>query len=188
VPYNEAWGETTSTGFGGTSLCEIDNQTALVFYLVNQNDAGFPGAGVAKVKLRDGSPVVTKRFGNNGYWWDVSNSPRYGDVAAYRDVNSDYIYAWGGAPTSADSYPDNQYVYQLRVRAEDAFDLSKYEYWWGPSRGWRVGEPLTEFTSETAVMWMVGQGQVLYSAYYVTYMFVHFNGADGKLFSRRAWV
>ncbi|KAL3483413.1 hypothetical protein BJX62DRAFT_244908 [Aspergillus germanicus] len=178
VPYNEAWGETTSTGFGGTSLCEIDNQTALLFYLVNQNDAVFPGAGVAKIELQDGSPIVTKRFGDNGYWWDVSNTPRYGDVAAYRDVNSDYIYAWGGAPTSVDSYPDNQYVYQLRVRAEAAFDLSKYEYWWGLSRGWRVGEPLAEFTSETAVMWMVGQGQVLYSAYYMTYMYIHFNGGD----------
>ncbi|KAF9889563.1 hypothetical protein FE257_007273 [Aspergillus nanangensis] len=178
VPYNEAWGETSSTGFGGTSLCQIDDHTAIVFYLINNNDAGLGGAGVAKVELQNGNPVVTKRMGDEGYWWDSTNTPRYGDVAAYVDVNSEYIYAWGGAPTTVTDTIGSQYVYQLRVRAADALDLTKYEYWWGRGQGWKVGQPLTEFTPETAVMWGVGQGSTYYSPYYETYMYVHFNGGD----------
>lgn len=127
---------------------------------------------------------MTERLGDSGYWWPVSENPRYGDVAAYRDVNSDYIYAWGGAPGSA-SDEDGQLVYQIRVNAADAFNLDSYEYWWGREQGWKVGEPLTEFTTETAVMNGVGQGQVVYSPFYETYMYVHFNGGDGKLFLKK---
>lgn len=36
VPFNEAWGETSSYGFGGTSLVETDHEAAegAVFYVV----------------------------------------------------------------------------------------------------------------------------------------------------------
>lgn len=180
IPFNEAWGETGQTGFGGTSICEVDESTAIVFYLINNNEAGLGGAGIARVEMQNGAPVVTKRMGENGFWWDTSKNPRYGDVAAFKDPKSDYIYAWGGAPTSVSDSIANQYVYQTRVHASDAFDLNKYEYWWGRERGWKVGEPLTEFTSETAVMWGVGQGQTVYSPYYKTYMYVHFAGAESK--------
>lgn len=122
VPFNSSWGETSSTGFGGTSLCEVDDDTSLIFYLVNQNDAGLVGAGVGKVELVDGTPKITERLGSKGYWWDVKNGPRYGDVAAYKDVNSEYIHAWGGAPTSA-SGTSSEYVYQIRVPQSDAFNL-----------------------------------------------------------------
>lgn len=180
VPYNSDWGEDGSTGFGGTSLCEIDDQTAIIFYLINNNDAGLGGAGVGKVEIQNGNPVVTEREGDRGFWWDTANTPRYGDQAAYKDDISGYIYAWGGAPTSITDSIESQYVYQLRVHAADALDLSRYEYWWGRDQGWKVGQPLTEFTSETAVMWGVGQGQVYYSPYYETYMYVHFASGQGQ--------
>lgn len=115
---------------------------------------------------------MTKRFGNEGIFWPVTNSPRYGDQAAYRDVNSDYIYAWGGAPSSVSTWPDNQYVYQVRVHASKVFDLTGYEYWHGRAKGWST-IPLTEFTSNTAVMWNPGQGQVVYSNFYKCYIYVH---------------
>ena len=34
VPYNTSWGEDQSYGFGGTSLCYIDDTSAIVFYVV----------------------------------------------------------------------------------------------------------------------------------------------------------
>ncbi|KAL4969930.1 uncharacterized protein BDV14DRAFT_195468 [Aspergillus stella-maris] len=178
IPYDESYGETSSTGFGGTSICSVNDTTAMVFYLVNQNDEGLKGVGIAKVELQNNQPVVTQRFGETGYWWDSNTTPRYGDIAAYRDKKSEYIYAWGGPPNTQTEYAASQYVYQVRVKADDAFDLSKYEYWWGREQGWKQGQPLTEFTSDTAVMWSVGQGQVVYSEYYQVYLFVHFAGSD----------
>jgi hypothetical protein len=129
------------------------------------------GAGVAKVSTAFGIPTVEQLFGDQGYWWDSTKLPRYGDQAAYRDVNSQYIYAWGGAPTTITGIP-GEYVYQTRVLAANAFDLSKYEYWHGRAAGWS-STPLTTFNTETAVMWNPGQGQVVYSPYYKTYIYVH---------------
>jgi hypothetical protein len=127
---------------------------------------------VAKVDVINGVPTVTQRMGTDGYFWDTVNHPRYGDVMAYRDENSDYIYAIGGAPSSQSGWIDQSYAYQVRVHAADAFDLSKYEYWHGRAQGWSTS-PLTTFNAETAVFWNVGQGQMLYSKYYNCYIFVH---------------
>ena len=117
-------------------------------------------------------------MGDSRFWWNSSETPRYGDVAAYAAPDG-YIYAWGGAATSVFSFPDNQYVYQARVKAGNAFDLSQYEYWWGRDQGWQ-SEVLDMFSADTAVMWSVGQGQVLFSEHYQTYFFVHMAGGDGE--------
>lgn len=122
----------------------------------NANDAGLKGAGVGRVQVKNGSPVVVERYGSTGYWWDDATHARYGDVAAYRDLWSDYIYAYGGAPSSQTGYVNSNYVYLTRVKASEAFDLSKYQYWYGREQKWS-STPLTEFTSETAVLWNVGQ-------------------------------
>lgn len=114
-------------------------------------------------------------------WWDTKVTPKYGDVAAFRDPNSEYIHIWGNPPNSESAFPQNGYVYQARVRAADAFDLGKYEYWWGRGQGWK-SDVLTTFTPETAVMWGVGQGQVVYSKYFSCYVYVHI----GK--SRVSWM
>lgn len=121
----------------------------------------------------DGTPTVTERLGAHGWWWDTQHSAKYGDVAAYRDVGSDYIYVLGHPPKRFDGhFPAGQYVYQARVRARDAFDLAAYEYWWGRQTGWKP-EPLAVFTPATAVMWGVGQGQLVYSAHFQAYLYVH---------------
>ena len=138
----------------------------------NANDAGLKGAGVAKVEVINGQPTVTQRFGDNGYWWSVASNPCYGDTAAYRDENSNYIYAWGGPPTSITERIGFQYVYMVRVNAADAYDLSKYQYWHGRATGWSSTQ-LTTFNAESAVMCGVGQGQVVYSHFYNCYIFVH---------------
>lgn len=124
------------------------------------------------MKVINGVPSVTQRFGDNGYWWPGASNPGYGNVAAYRDVNSDYIYALGWSPTSISTNVDEEYVYMVRVHAADAFDLSKYEYWHGRATGWS-SQQLTTFNAETAVMWGVGQGQIVYSNFYNCYFFVH---------------
>lgn len=177
VPFNSSWGETQSTGFGGTSLCETDPTNhpgeAALYYLVNQNDAGLVGAGVARVDVISGTPTVVQRYGTNGYWWNYKNVARYGDAAAYKDVNSDYIYLIGGAPNiSSTDFVQSSYVYQARVHSAQAFNLSAYQYWWGPQVGFN-STILSSFNSNTAVMWNVGQGQILYSNYYKTYFYVH---------------
>jgi hypothetical protein len=102
----------------------------------------------------------------------VNNSPRYGDQAAYRDVKSDYVYAWGGPPASVTSWPDDQYVYQVRVHASNVFDLAGYEYWHGRAKGWSA-TPLAVFNSDSSVMWGTGQGQVVYSNFFKCYIYVH---------------
>lgn len=132
------------------------------------------GAGVARVQVIGHTPTVIERLdqNNTGYWWPSDDHPRYGDVAAYRDIHSDYIYALGGAPNPVTTWPENQYVYQIRVEASEAFDLSAYEYWWGRGTGWKR-QPLTSFNSTTAVLWGVGQGQIVWSKYFDCYIFVH---------------
>ncbi|KAI1280248.1 hypothetical protein F5Y07DRAFT_396402 [Xylaria sp. FL0933] len=177
IPFNEAWGETNTYGFGGTSICETTSGVGAVYYLVNANDDGLKGAGVAKVEIVNNEPTVTQRYGNTGWWWDVTSTPRYGDVAAFRDTKSNYIYVWGGAPTSIMDYTDSQYVYLTRVNAADAFDLTKYEYFWGRSQGWK-SDILTTFSSDTAVFWGIGQGQVIWSDFYQCYIFVHLSGTN----------
>ncbi|KAF2666812.1 hypothetical protein BT63DRAFT_404016 [Microthyrium microscopicum] len=173
VPYDKSFGEAVDTGFGGTSLCETNATAgeAAFFYLVAPNGAPSKGAGVARISTAFGTPTVEARFGSQGYWWDAKTSPRYGDQAAYRDTQGDYIYAWGGAPLSATGEA-TRYVYQTRVLATQAFDLTKYQYWYGRATGWKT-TPLTTFNEETAVMAGAGQGQVVYSNYYKTYLFVH---------------
>lgn len=136
----------------------------------NANEDGLKGAGIGRVKVVNDSPVVVERYGDEGYWWDSTNNPRYGDVAAYRDERSDYIYAYGGAPNISTGI-EQQYAYLTRVKASDAFDLSKYEYWHGRSQQWS-STPLADFNSETAVMYNVGQGQIVWNAHYNTYIFV----------------
>jgi hypothetical protein len=132
------------------------------------------GAGVAKVQLIDETlnVTVTERYGEKGIWWPANTNPRYGDIAAYRDDRSDYIYLLGGAPNSAKDYQDQGYVYQARVPFRDAFNLSKYEYWYGRQAGWS-STLLKQFDAETAVMWNVGQGQIVWSDYLQGYVFVH---------------
>ncbi|KAI0813569.1 hypothetical protein GGR55DRAFT_676501 [Xylaria sp. FL0064] len=171
IPFNEAWGETNTYGFGGTSICETASGMTDV-QKQNANDDGLKGAGVAKVEIVNNEPTVTQRYSNTGWWWDVTNTPRYGDVAAFRDPESNYIYIWGGAPTSITDYTDSQYVYLARVNAADAFDLTKYEYFWGRSQGWK-SDVLTTFSSDTAVFWGTGQGQIVWSDFYQCYIFVH---------------
>ncbi|KAH8882158.1 hypothetical protein GQ53DRAFT_847776 [Thozetella sp. PMI_491] len=186
IPYNSDWGETAQFGFGGTSLAETDasSATAALFYVVNATRAGLRGAGVAKVEVVDGTPTVTARFGINGYWWDAKTQARYGDQAAYRDEKSDYIYAWGGPPTSVTDRPGSSLVYMARVRAADSFDLSMYEYWWGRQQGWKP-QVLTTFNAETAVMASTGQGQVFWSPFYGCYVFVHASTrGSGPIFLR----
>ncbi|KAK8068698.1 hypothetical protein PG994_005314 [Apiospora phragmitis] len=209
IPFHTEWGETGDFGFGGTSLVEVDSETNVgaVFYLVvkilpgvhlllavsieltgscqNGNKTGYRGAGIAKVQLLDGIPTVTHRFGDRGYWWDADSTARYGDVAAFRDPRSEYIYAWGGAPMKIKGWVDSSYVYQCRVKATEAFDLARYEYWWGRQMGWK-SESLTTFTAETAVMWMSGQGQVVWNDYLGCYVFVRLGPLSNDVLLRTA--
>ena len=60
----------------------------------------------------------------------------------------------------------------LRHKASQAYDRNAYEYWWGRSIGWR-SKPLSTFNATTAVMWGVGQGQIVWSNYFECYIFVH---------------
>ncbi|KAF4809794.1 hypothetical protein CGCTS75_v014710 [Colletotrichum tropicale] len=187
VPFNASWGEKQDTGFGGTSLVEVNaaTKTGAVFYLVNQNSNGLVGAGIAKVDVINGTPTVTKRFGDQGFWWPANSNPRYGDIMAFRDPRSEYIYAWGGPPTTKTGWVDGSYVYMVRVKASDAFDLTKYQYWWGRQQGWK-SDRLTTFTSETAVLWGTGQGQVVWNQFYQCYIMVHLGIGGGAVFLRTA--
>ncbi|GJN78474.1 hypothetical protein PLIIFM63780_001968 [Purpureocillium lilacinum] len=175
--WKEEWGETNTTGFGGTSIVETDpkaGEGAVFFLVLKNNNEDYTHAGIAKVRLENGTPVA-ERLGKG--WWDTSENAKYGDIAAYRDVNSDYIYALGHPPKQFDGkFIESQYVYQARVKANQAFDLNEYEYWWGRQQGWKR-DRLTSFTPETAVMWGVGQGQIVYSNYFKTYLYVHVTGA-----------
>ncbi|KAF6815743.1 conserved secreted protein [Colletotrichum plurivorum] len=187
IPFNSSWGEKFDTGFGGTSLVETNaaTGTGAVFYLVNQNAAGLVGAGIAKVDVIDGTPTVTQRFGDQGYWWPANTNARYGDIAAFRDLRSEYVYAWGGPPTAISGWVEGSYIYLTRVKAAEAFDISKYEYWWGTQQGWKT-ERLTTFTSETATLWGTGQGQIVWSEFYQCYIFVHLGIGGGSVFLRTA--
>lgn len=115
---------------------------------------------------------MTHRYGEYGWWWNGDEVPKYGDIAAYKDIHSDFIYLLGNPPNSESEWPAKLYVYMARVRAEDAFDLTKYEYWWGREQGWK-SDVLTTFDCETAVMWGVGQGQIVYNNHFKTYIYVH---------------
>lgn len=189
IPFNEEWGETNQYGFGGTSLCETDEEsaTAALYYLVNANETGgLIGAGVAKVEVINDTPTVTQRFGDRGFWWDSNTTAKYGDQCAYRDERSEYIYIWGGPPNSTTGWPQAGYAYLARVKAEDAFDLDKYEYFWGRQQGWK-SEVLTKFDAETAVWWAVGQGQVAWNEHYQCYVLAHLSAfGDGKAYLRTA--
>lgn len=146
----------------------------------NANEAGLIGAGVGRVDVINGTPTVTKRYGARGYWWDAKHTARYGDRCAYRDERSEYIYIWGGPPTHIRDWLNSSYTYLARVKAGDAFDLSRYEYYWGRQQGWK-NEVLTEFTTETAALWGTGQGQVFWSSYYERYVLVHLGIGRVKL-------
>ena len=130
------------------------------------------GAGVGKVQVVDGAPTVTERMGERGVWWDANVFPHYGDKICYRDERSEYIYVWGGPPNHISGWLEGSYIFLARVKATDAFDLLKYEYFWGQQQGWK-SEPLTVFSTETATMWGTGQGQITWNEYYQCYILVH---------------
>lgn len=97
--------------------------------------------------------------------------PRFGDVTAYRDEKSEYIYLLGGAPNQTTDSSFNN-IYQARVLAADAFDLSRYEYWWGEEAGWKA-DVLSQFDDTTAIMSNVGQGQMVWNEHFQAYIFVY---------------
>lgn len=94
------------------------------------------------------------------------------------------------------NWVNSGYVYQCRVKAAEVFELSRYhwnsmqavllkvltssryEYWWGRQKGWK-SEPLATFTAETAVLWMSGQGQVVWNEYLKCYVFVRLGKLGG---------
>ncbi|KAL9106673.1 MAG: hypothetical protein Q9227_008325 [Pyrenula ochraceoflavens] len=113
IPFNASWSETQDFGFGGTSPCATDDSKSqgVVYYVINANNAGLRGVGVALVEVQNGAPTVIQRSTSDstpGYWWSANTTARYGDVVAYRDQNSEYIYALGGAPNSAQGFTDQQ--------------------------------------------------------------------------------
>lgn len=114
---------------------------------------------------------MIERLGANGWWWDTNKTAKWGDTCAYRDERGEYIYLLGNPPQGQKGAAA-QYIYQARVKATEAFDLSRYEYWWGRQRGWR-SELLDTFNAETAVMWGAGQGSMVYSNFYNYYFYVH---------------
>lgn len=179
IPWEPAWGEKQNWFIGVSSLLEIDSQEPVgaIFYLVTTGimtaDSRSLGTGIAMVKLVDGVPTVVKRFGDKGYWWPADTNPKWGDIAAFRDPNSEYVYAWGGAATSlAQDNSKKDLVFLTRVKARDGFDTSKYEYWWGREKGWS-SQPLNQFNHQTAVWKATGQGQVVWNQYLGVYIFVH---------------
>ncbi|KAK5653821.1 hypothetical protein OQA88_7980 [Cercophora sp. LCS_1] len=187
VPFNPAWGEVNTTAFGGTSLCETDAEkaTGIIYYMVNAYEPNLVGAGAGKVDVINGTPTVTKRLGARGYWWDARLYPHYGDKIAYRDERSDYIYIWGGPPNRFTGWLEGSYIYLARVRAADAYDLDKYEYYWGRQQGWKP-QVLTEFTTETAALWGTGQGQICWNGHYQCYILVHLGIASNTVYLRTA--
>lgn len=142
----------------------------------NQNE-DYAHAGIGKVQIQDGSPRMIQRLGDQGWVWDTNQTAKWGDISAYRDERSEYIYVLGHPPQGR-QWPESEYVYQARVKAHDAFDLSKYEYWWGRQQGWK-NQLLNTFNPETAVMWGVGQGSMVYSNLYNCYIYVHLGKSAG---------
>ncbi|KAB5566066.1 hypothetical protein GE09DRAFT_1055686 [Coniochaeta sp. 2T2.1] len=179
IPWNAAWGEKQNWFIGVSSLLEVDKDTATgaIFYLVTNGimsaDCKSIGSGIAMVRLVDGVPTVAKRFGDRGYWWNAENNARWGDISAFRDPRSDYIYAWGGAPESL-KHDDHRksLVFLTRVKPPECFNLSSYEYWWGHEQGWS-SRNLDRFDHETAVWDATGQGQVVWNDYLGCYVLVH---------------
>lgn len=179
IPWNPKWGEAQNWFIGVSSLLEVDPKEPIgaIFYLVTTGimsaDSKSLGAGIAMVKLVQGVPTVVKRFGEKGYWWPADTNPKWGDIAAFRDPRSEYMYTFAGAPTSLSADNDKrELVFLCRVKARDCFDQRKYEYWWGHSRGWS-SRPLSQFDHETAVWKATGQGQVVWNEYLGCYIFVH---------------
>lgn len=179
IPWNRAWGEAQNWFIGVSSLLEVDSKEPVgaIFYLVTTGimtaDSKSLGTGIAMVKLVDGVPTIVKRFGERGYWWPADTTPKWGDIAAFQDPRSEYLFAWGGAPTSLGQ--DNHrkdLVFLTRVKSRHCFDQSKYEYWWGRARGWS-STPLDQFDHETAVWKATGQGQIVWNEYLRCYIFVH---------------
>ncbi|KAI1648923.1 uncharacterized protein F4817DRAFT_314216 [Daldinia loculata] len=133
----------------------------------NANDAGLKGAGVAKVELVNGEPTVTQRLRGQRV------------LVAIRQH----------APIRRRSCvpgPTIRYVCLLRVKAADAYDLDRYEYWWGPNSGWKTGKLLTEFGARTAVAWLIGQGQIVWSEFYECYIFAHLSPGGSDVLLRTA--
>ena len=119
------------------------------------------GAGVATVSLSEGYPPVPQVQRLCEFWWDGDIEPWYGDVGAIR--SGDYIYAYGHAKSTP-------YVYLTRVKWQDATELSCYQYWNGDS--WQT-ERLQNFGEKEAVFWQINQGQVIWSNYYDSFLFVY---------------
>lgn len=189
IPWNAAWGEKQDWFLGVSSILEVDERTVTgaILYLVTNGimkpDSRSIGTGIAMVRVVDGVPTVTKRFGERGYWWDAQTNARWGDIAALRDPRSEYIYAWGGAPEMLkDDKERKSLVFLARVKARSCFDLASYEYWWGPEKGWR-SQNLNQFDLETAVWDATGQGQVAWNEYLGCYILVHLSRSPYPLIS-----
>lgn len=179
IPWNGAWGEKGNWFIGVSSLLEVEQEstTGAIFYLVTNGimskDSKSIGAGIAVVKLVNGVPTVTERLGDRGYWWDADTCPRWGDVSAFRDPRSEFVYAWGGSPGCVKHHKDQKdLVFLTRVKAKNCFDLGSYEYWWGRGKGWSR-KMLDRFDRETAVWDRTGQGQVVWNQYLGCYILVH---------------
>ncbi|KAH8158935.1 hypothetical protein CIB48_g9304 [Xylaria polymorpha] len=166
VPYNEAWGETNMTisylrleseiirNYNGKRQKTYNTEDSLVVTDPTTNSA-LTGLSMGE---RTGSRVFQWLWSASATRGGGGTRPRRRGTATWRRSGTPSrttSIAWGGAPTSITDFTGSQYVYMTRVNAADAFDLSKYEYWWGRGQGWK-SDVLNTFTADTAVFWGTG--------------------------------
>ncbi|RMZ75339.1 hypothetical protein DV738_g5531, partial [Chaetothyriales sp. CBS 135597] len=151
---------------GITNVVETEPGQGIVYFLLNHRPSGvntIKGAGVATVALTDTCPPRVKVERVARYWWDGETEPWWGDVGAIRW--KDHIYSYGHAK-------DSPFVYAARVRCHEATNLEAYEYWNGQT--WQKERPKSnEWGNDQRVFWMVNQGQVIYSNYFKSFLFVY---------------
>lgn len=166
---------------GITNAVETTHGHGVMFFLLNHRPDGtnhLVGAGVAAVSLDTSIYPPTPRIKRLAkYWWDATREPWYGDICALRWDQYVYAYGHGGE--------GNPWIYLARVRAEDATNLSCYEYWSGD--GWQAERLQTQSLGEKeSVFWQINQGQVIWSTHFGCFLFVYcgtyistpFNQAD----------
>ncbi|KAI9652266.1 MAG: hypothetical protein M1831_007114 [Alyxoria varia] len=182
TPSEAAAHPTFQYGMGLTNVVETDSEQrkGVVFFLKNFRPLAvdqIQGSGVAEVWADggEGFPTCERK---EEIWWD-GRRPYWGDHSILKDPLSDYLYIYGGYPSSPTGPSD---VYLARVPIDSTLDKSAYTYWDGAS--FTSSEILDQTPSNrsAAVMLSVPQGSAWYSSVWSCYVYFSTSSIDPWVF------
>ncbi|KIY69871.1 hypothetical protein CYLTODRAFT_442392 [Cylindrobasidium torrendii FP15055 ss-10] len=128
---------------------------------------------LATVTASDDGPAITRTVPQLIF---PSGATSYGTFASVKNPDDNRLYLFGKTDTG---------LLMARVNEDKVADVSQYQYYSGASAGWTSTPPSTTNPDAYVLKALYSSGDIFYSSYLNTWIFIYFNGyADSTFYVR----